>query len=133
MEKTYLQEVIEKNSYLNILKDQVKTSKAKNPKSELLLISELMSSIPNNLDKITGPKKEMEILRAGIIAEFDAINLYEQLAEVSSNSKVKKLLLDIANEEKTHVGEFEHLLEVIDNEHEKLEEEGEEEAEKLLK
>lgn len=132
MDKKYLQTLIEKTSYLNILKDNIKlTKKTKQP--ELTLISELMSSIPTDLDKIKGPKKEMEILRAAIIAEYDAINLYEQMAEISSNSKVKKVLLDIANEEKQHIGEFETLLKKIDSEHEEFKEKGKEEVEKLVK
>ena len=132
MDKKYLQTLIEKTSYLNILKDNIKSSK-KTKQTELTLISELMSSIPTDLDKIKGPKKEMEILRAAIIAEYDAINLYEQMAEVSSNSKVKRILLDIANEEKQHIGEFETLLKKIDSEHEEFKEKGKEEVEKLVK
>ncbi len=42
----------------------------------------------------------------GIIAELDAINLYEQMANMTENEKIKKILLDIAKEEKTHVGEI---------------------------
>lgn len=51
-----------------------------------------------------------DILRLAIIAELDAINLYEQLAEITSNEKIKEVLLDVAKEEKTHVGEFQALL-----------------------
>jgi len=50
------------------------------------------------------------LLRMGIIAEFDAIDLYEQLASVTSDVKMKDTFLDIAREEKTHVGEFLTLL-----------------------
>ena len=45
-----------------------------------------------------------------MIAEFDAIDLYEQLASVTSDVKTKDTFLDIAREEKTHVGEFLTLL-----------------------
>lgn len=95
-------------------------------------LNELMASIPNKNDKISPKRKDMEILRTAIIAEYDAINLYEQLSEVASNSDVKKLLLDIANEEKVHIGEFESVLEFLDEEHEPNEEEGEEEVTDLL-
>jgi rubrerythrin len=50
-------------------------------------------------------------LRSGIIAELDAINLYEQMAALASKESLRKVLLDIAKEEKTHVGEFQALLE----------------------
>lgn len=43
-------------------------------------------------------------------AELDAISLYEQLAALTKDRQIKKTLLDIAKEEKTHVGEFEALL-----------------------
>jgi len=69
-----------------------------------------MSEIPINLDKISKDKIDKEILRAGIIAELDAINMYEQMAAYANDDNIKKILLDIAKEEKTHVGEFQRLL-----------------------
>lgn len=46
----------------------------------------------------------------GVIAELDAVSLYEQLAEMTNKEDIKKIFLDIAKEEKTHVGEFQTLL-----------------------
>ena len=132
MDKKYLKMLIEKPSYLNVLKDHIKPSK-KTKTTELTLISELMSTIPDDINKISGRNKEMEILRTAIIAEYDAINLYEQMAEFSSDLNVKKVLLDIANEEKQHIGEFETLLKNIDLEHQHFKEKGKEEVENLVK
>ena len=70
----------------------------------------MMSQIPINLEKINKADLDMEILRAGVIAELDAINLYEQMAIMAQDENIKKMLLDIAKEEKTHVGEFQALL-----------------------
>ncbi len=70
----------------------------------------MLSEIPINLEKIDKKNLDMEILRAGIIAELDAINLYEQMASMAQDENIKKMLLDIAKEEKTHVGEFQALL-----------------------
>jgi len=56
----------------------------------------------------------MEIMRSAIIAELDAISLYEQLAAQTSDIDLKKVLLDIAREEKTHYGEFHEMLLRID-------------------
>jgi rubrerythrin len=70
----------------------------------------MMSSIPIDLTKISKTNIDKEILRVGIIAELDAVNLYEQLAAFTENDDIKKVLLDIAREEKTHVGEFQTLL-----------------------
>ncbi|MEM3455132.1 MAG: ferritin family protein [Candidatus Micrarchaeia archaeon] len=70
----------------------------------------MMSEIPINLDKVNKKDIDKEILRAGIIAELDAINLYEQMAALAQDKNIKAMLLDIAKEEKTHVGEFQRLL-----------------------
>jgi len=69
-----------------------------------------MSEIPIKLEKLGKKERDAEILRAGIIAELDAINLYEQMAVLAEDENIKKMLLDIAKEEKTHVGEFQRLL-----------------------
>lgn len=69
-----------------------------------------MSQIPTNLKDIDQEHIDEEILRAGIIAELDAINLYEQMAAMTDNEDMKAVLADIAKEEKTHVGEFQTLL-----------------------
>jgi rubrerythrin len=75
----------------------------------------MLSKIPSLNEKF-GKDIDKEILRVGIIAELDAINLYEQLAQATENKEIKNILLDIAKEEKTHVGEFQALLLKIDKE-----------------
>jgi len=70
----------------------------------------MMSNIPSDLGKVKKGDLVKEILRAGIIAELDAISLYEQLAAMTDRADIKKVFLDIAREEKTHVGEFQELL-----------------------
>ncbi len=60
------------------------------------------------------PEEVAEALRLSIIAELDAVNLYLQLARAIDDEKVRRVFEDIANEEKTHVGEFLALLEVLD-------------------
>ena len=78
----------------------------------------MMSKIPIDLERIRKEGMDKEILRAGIIAELDAINLYEQLADMTQNKNIRKLLLDVAREEKTHVGEFQTLLLMEDKQQE---------------
>ncbi len=70
----------------------------------------MSSKIPLQLEKVKKEDVDKEILRAGIMAELDAINLYEQLAVMARKEEIRKILLDIAREEKTHVGEFQALL-----------------------
>jgi len=79
----------------------------------------MMSQIPANLDKLKKGEIDKEIARAGIIAELDAVNLYEQMASLAEKESIKKILLDIAKEEKTHVGEFQALLLREDSEQKK--------------
>lgn len=70
----------------------------------------MLGKIPTNLEKVKKEDLDKEILRVGMIAELDAINLYEQMAALTQDENIKKMLLDIAKEEKTHVGEFQTLL-----------------------
>jgi len=89
------------------------------------ILSEMMSNIPTTK---TGDIDD-QILRIGILSEIDAINLYEQLAELSTNENVKNTLLDIAKEEKVHVSEFETLLNKKDSYVKIANKEGEKEVE----
>ena len=93
----------------------------------------MLAKIPVNLDKLKKEDQDKEILRVGLIAELDAINLYEQLASMTKNENIKRVLLDIAEEEKTHVGEFLALLLKMDEEQVKELEKGKKEVEELSK
>lgn len=92
----------------------------------------MMSEIPTDIDKVKKEDLNKEILRTGIIAELDAVNLYEQLAAKTDNKDIKKVLLDIAKEEKTHVGEFQALLLKEDKEQLEELENGRKEVEKEI-
>lgn len=59
---------------------------------------------------MTKKRNDKEIARAGIASEIEAINLYEEMAKETNDERVKKVLLDIAKEEKTHLGEFHTVL-----------------------
>ncbi|MCD6445941.1 rubrerythrin [Candidatus Bathyarchaeota archaeon] len=91
----------------------------------------MLAKIPINLEKVSGELIDREILRVAMIAELDAVNLYEQLAAITENEDIKKVLLDVAGEEKTHVGEFQSLLLKIDEEQVREMEKGKEEIEEL--
>ncbi len=93
----------------------------------------MLSKIPIDLDKVKKEDIDNEILRVGMIAELDAINLYEQLAAIAQSENLKKILLDIAKEEKTHVGEFQALLLKTDPEQVKELEEGKKEVDELTR
>ncbi len=91
----------------------------------------MLSKEPIDLKKIKKEDIDKEILRLGMIAELDAVSLYEQLAEMTSNKTIKKVMLDVAREEKTHVGEFQALLLKLDKEQVKELEKGKKEVEEL--
>jgi rubrerythrin len=92
----------------------------------------MLSKIPIELKKVAKKHLDREILRLAMIAELDAISLYEQLAAMTDNMKIKKILLDVAKEEKTHVGEFQTLLLKEDSEQIEELEKGKEEVEEIL-
>jgi len=91
----------------------------------------MLSQIPISLQKVKKEDLDKEILRVGMIAELDAVSLYEQLAAMTEKESIKKILLDIAKKEKTHVGEFEALLLKEDPEQAEELEEGKKEVEEL--
>jgi rubrerythrin len=92
----------------------------------------MLSKIPFNMENLTDEDIDRQILRVGLIAELDAINLYEQLASLTKDENIKAVFLDIAREEKTHVGEFLTLLLMKDEEQEDELEEGKKEVEELV-
>ena len=73
-----------------------------------------------------------EILRTAIIAELDAINLYEQMASLTNDEKIRDVLIDVADEEKTHVGEFLAMLLKYDEKQVEELEKGKKEVEEIL-
>jgi rubrerythrin len=93
----------------------------------------MLAKEPIDFSKIDKNNMDKQILRWGIIAELDAINFYEQLASNALDENIKKVLMDIANEEKEHVGEFQTLLLEKDKEQIKALEKGKEEVEELIK
>jgi len=92
----------------------------------------LLSKIPIDLGKIKPENIDKKILRAALIAELDAINLYEEMASLSKNKHVKTVLLDVAKEEKEHVGEFQALLLMFDKQQIEALKDGKKEVEELV-
>jgi rubrerythrin len=71
-------------------------------------------------------------IRFMIAAEYEAIQLYQQTAESTDNKLAQEVLLDIANEEKEHAGEFLRLLRELDPNEENFYKEGYEEVEEMM-
>lgn len=78
---------------------------------------------------------EEELIRAirfMISAEYEAIQLYMQLAESTDNKLAIEVLKDIADEERVHAGEFLRLLKELAPDEEKFYAEGAEEVEEEI-
>ena len=96
------------------------------------VVEKMLSEIPVKLENVEKKNLDREILRLAMIAELDAISLYEQLAAATDNENIKKVLFDVAKEEKTHVGEFQTLLLREDRQQVEELEKGKEEVEEIL-
>jgi rubrerythrin len=88
-------------------------------------------TVLNNDRKITN-EELVRAVRFMIAAEYEAIQIYQQTAESTDNKLAKRVLLDIANEEKEHAGEFLRLLHELDPEEDKFYKEGYEEVEEMI-
>ncbi len=72
-------------------------------------------------------------IRMMIASEYEAIQLYMQLAESTDDELAKKVLTDIADEERVHAGEFLRLLKHLAPDEETFYKEGAEEVEEMIK
>ncbi|MBO8160769.1 MAG: rubrerythrin [Thermosipho sp. (in: Bacteria)] len=72
-------------------------------------------------------------IRFMIAAEYEAVQMYMQIAEATDNELAREVLIDIANEERVHAGEFLRLLKELDPDEEKFYEEGAKEVEEEIK
>ena len=78
---------------------------------------------------------ERELLRAfrdAIVAEQGAIKQYEVISDATSNPKVKKIMQDLANEEKVHVFELQRLIDEFSKDEKDFKEKGIKEVEDML-
>ncbi|MFO7837832.1 MAG: ferritin family protein [Promethearchaeia archaeon] len=71
-------------------------------------------------------------IRYMISAEYEAIQLYVQLAESTDNELAKEVLIDIADEERVHAGEFLRLLYHLEPDEQDFYAEGIEEVEEEI-
>lgn len=78
---------------------------------------------------------DAELIRAirfMVSAEYEAIQLYMQLAESTDNKLAVDVLKDIADEERVHAGEFLRLLHELAPDEEKYYTEGSEEVQEMI-
>jgi rubrerythrin len=70
-------------------------------------------------------------IRLNLAAEHEAIHLYMAHAEATDHPLARKVLIDIANEERVHAGEFERLLEILTGDEDRWLAEGREEVDEM--
>jgi len=71
-------------------------------------------------------------VRFMVAAEFEAVQLYMQLAESTENKLARAVLKDIADEERVHAGEFLRLLKELAPDEYKFYDEGAKEVEEII-
>ena len=71
-------------------------------------------------------------IRFMVAAEYEAVQLYMQLAESTDNKLAVDVLTDIADEERVHAGEFLRLLHELAPDEQKLYDEGYEEVQEMI-
>jgi rubrerythrin len=71
-------------------------------------------------------------IRFMVASEYEATQLYVQLAESTDNKLAQKVLKEIADEERVHAGEFLRLLHELAPDEEKLYAQGAKEVEELI-
>lgn len=87
----------------------------------------------NELGRKLNQEELLRAVRFSIAAEYEAVQLYEQVAEASDDPQVSEVMGDVAREEVVHAGEFMALLKKIDPDESKAYSEGEEEVRNMLK
>lgn len=97
------------------------------------IMPEFCSSLPSSKAGAKLTKSELiRAIRFMIAAEYEAVGLYTQLVDSIDCEKAKAVLLDIADEERVHAGEFLRLLRELEPEECKFYESGAREVEELL-
>lgn len=81
------------------------------------------------LDRKVTHEELIRAIRFMIAAEYEAVQLYMQLAESTDNKLAQDVLKDIADEERVHAGEFLRLLRELAPDEQKFYDEGAEEVE----
>jgi rubrerythrin len=96
-------------------------------------------AMPEFVNPFTGvvpPRKmtDSELLRAlrlNLAAEQEAIHEYMAHADATDNALAKKVLIDIADEERVHAGEFQRLINILAKDEEALLAKGAQEVDEL--
>jgi len=90
--------------------------------------NQLVASVP---EKQMAKEELVQAIRLNITAEHEAIHRYLAQAETTDHTLAKTILVDLANEERVHVGQLERLLEMLTGQETKSVLEGRERVDEL--
>jgi len=83
-------------------------------------------------DRKVSDEELVRAIRFLVAAEYEAVQLYMQLAESTDNELARAVLKDIADEERVHAGEFLRLLKELAPDEYKFYDEGAKEVEEII-
>lgn len=86
-----------------------------------------------SLDRKLSNEELVRAVRFAAAAEFEAVQLYMQIAEATDNKLAKAVMKEVADEERVHAGEFLRLLKELAPDEEAFYAEGAEEVEEMMK
>ena len=95
--------------------------------------------MPEFLNPFSGktPERKLSLeeliraIRLNLAAEHEAVHLYLAHADATDHALARKVLIDIANEERVHAGEFSRLLQILTGDEDELLAEGAKEVDEI--
>jgi uncharacterized protein len=82
-------------------------------------------------DRLLTKEELIRAIRLDLAAEHEAVHVYMAHAEATDNPLAKKVLIDIANEERVHAGEFARLLSILTGDEDALLAQGAKEVDEM--
>jgi len=102
-------------------------------KQEEFIMPEFCNSFyGNKCDRKLSEAELIRSIRLMVSAEYEAIQLYMQLAESTDNELAKTVLIDVADEEREHAGEFLRLLHELAPDEQEFYDHGTKEVEEMI-
>jgi rubrerythrin len=101
-------------------------------KQEVKFMPAFANPFQGNVDRKMTKEELIQAIRLDIAGELEAIYLYDSHVQATTEEIAKKVLADIRDEEKSHVGELMTLLRILDPKEAELFFSGEEEVKEML-
>ncbi len=83
-------------------------------------------------DRKLTPEELIRAIRLNLAAEHEAVHVYMAHADATDNPLAKKVLIDIANEERIHAGEFARLISILTGDEDSFLAEGAQEVNQIV-